>query len=440
MDYLYYVCSALISYAEIKMNIDNFKKVCIVGWGKSGISLCKLLLSLKKQVRVSELKESKFFNTALLNKFKNQGVSFEFGAHSESFLKDCDLLILSPGVDTINSKAVVYARKLGITYVGEVEFSFWLTKAKFIAITGTNGKTTTTFLTYRALCQKRKRVFLGGNIGIPVSSFILDTAKGDLIVLEISSFQLETIFKFKPYVAAILNIEPNHLDRHASFKDYLQAKMNIFKNQDSHDWAVLNKNIEVLPEIEKHVKSQINYFSSEFPNENFSCVYRIAGIFGLSKIDCLNVFSTFRGIPHRLQTIRVLNDVAFINDSKSTNPSSTIWALKNIKGPVILIAGGKDKGVDYSAIVPYSRNIKKVNLFGQAAGKIKEALNPNMTVGVYPTLSEVVLSSFREARPGDKILLSPMCSSFDMFSNYMERGRKFVEIVNSLENKVASSK
>jgi UDP-N-acetylmuramoylalanine--D-glutamate ligase len=281
---------------------------------------------------------------------------------------------------------------------------------------------------------------LGGNIGIPVSSFILDTAKGDLIVLEISSFQLETIFKFKPYVAAILNIEPNHLDRHASFKDYLQAKMNIFKNQDSHDWAVLNKNIEVLPEIEKHVKSQINYFSSEFPNENFSCVYRIAGIFGLSKIDCLNVFSTFRGIPHRLQTIRVLNDVAFINDSKSTNPSSTIWALKNIKGPVILIAGGKDKGVDYSAIVPYSRNIKKVNLFGQAAGKIKEALNPNMTVGVYPTLSEVVLSSFREARPGDKILLSPMCSSFDMFSNYMERGRKFVEIVNSLENKVASSK
>lgn len=414
------------------MNIDNFRRISVVGWGKSGFSLCNLLLSLKKEVQLTELKERKYFNAGLVDKFAANGVVFEFGGHSRDFIKDCDLVVLSPGVDALNSQAAHLARTLGIPCVGEVEFSFWLTKAKFIAITGTNGKTTTTFLTYRALRQKRKRVFLGGNIGIPVSSFILNTTKGDLIVLEVSSFQLETTLKFKPYVAALLNVEPNHLDRHSSFKDYFEAKMNIFKNQDKNDWAVLNRSIEVLGDIEKRLRSQVVYFSSEFSNENYSCVYRIASIFGASKIDCEKVFSAFNGMPHRLQVVRSLNKVTFINDSKSTNPSSTVWALKNIKGPLILIAGGKDKGVDYSLITPYLRNVKKINLFGQAAQKIKQALDSRVKVEIHSSLKDVILSSFKEAGAGDTVLLSPMCSSFDMFSNYMERGRKFIEIVNNL--------
>ncbi|MDP2922919.1 MAG: Mur ligase family protein [Candidatus Omnitrophota bacterium] len=414
------------------MNIDNFKKICVVGWGKSGFSLCNLLLFLKKDVRLTEIKKRECFNASLIDKFKTKGVIFEFEGHSENFIKDCDLVVVSPGVDALNSQAVKFARSAGIPYVGEVEFSSWLTQAKFIALTGTNGKTTTTFLTYRALRAKRKRVFLGGNIGIPVSSFILNTSKNDVIVLEASSFQLETIMKFKPYVAALLNIEPNHLDRHTNFKEYFEAKMNIFKNQDENDWAVLNKSMDLLGDIKKRLKSEILYFSSEFPNENYSCVYRIASIFGISKIDCEKIFSAFKGIPHRLQAVRTVKGVTFINDSKSTNPSSTVWALKNTKGPLILIAGGKDKGVDYSMIVPYSRNVKKVNLFGQAAEKIKQSLYSHVSVDVHRSLREVVFSSFKEAVPGDTVLLSPMCSSFDMFSNYMERGRKFIEIVNSL--------
>ncbi len=414
------------------MNIDNIKKVCVVGWGKSGFSLCNLLLSLKKEVKLTELKERQHFSPSLIDKMAKMGVSFEFGGHSEKFLKGCQLIVLSPGVDPLNSEVLKIANALNIPYVGEVEFAYWLTRAKFVAITGTNGKTTTTFLTYRVLRENKKRVFLGGNIGIPVSSFILDTKKGDLIVLEISSFQLETILEFKPYVAALLNVEPNHLDRHPTFSDYFGAKMNIFRNQQPDDFAVLNKNTEMLSDIEKKIKSKIVLFSSEFENQNFSCVYRIAGIFGLSKVDCLHVFSNFKGIPHRLQVVRVVNGVSFVNDSKSTNPSSTIWAFNNIKGNIILIAGGKDKGVNYESIIPHMKKVKKVNLFGQAAEKINKALFGHVKTQIFPSLYDVVSASFKESSPRDTILFSPMCSSFDMFSNYMERGRKFIEVVKSL--------
>jgi UDP-N-acetylmuramoylalanine--D-glutamate ligase len=260
----------------------------------------------------------------------------------------------------------------------------------------------------------------------------LDTKKGDLIVLEISSFQLETILEFKPYVAALLNIEPNHLDRHPTFSDYFRAKMNIFRNQQPDDFAVLNKNIEMLSDIEKNIKSKIVLFSSEFENQNFSCIYRIAGIFGLGKAECLHVFNNFKGIPHRLQVVRVVNGVSFVNDSKSTNPSSTIWAFNNIKGNIILIAGGKDKGVDYESIIPHMKKVKKVNLFGQAAEKINKALSGHVKTQIFPSLYDVVSASFKESSPRDTILFSPMCSSFDMFNNYMERGRKFIEVVKSL--------
>ena len=172
------------------MNIDNFEKVCIIGWGRSGISLCNLLLSLKKKVKVSEARMRKFFSAPLIDEFSKAGVEFEFACHSPKFIKDSQLIILSPGVDTFKSQAAKIANDLGIPSVGEVEFSSWLTQAKIVAITGTNGKTTTTRLTYEVLKRARKRIFLGGNIGTPFSSFVLNTKKRDLIILEVSSFQL----------------------------------------------------------------------------------------------------------------------------------------------------------------------------------------------------------------------------------------------------------
>ncbi len=414
------------------MNIDDFKKICVVGWAKTGTSLCNLLLALQKDIRVSESKEAGSFDQAQVNQFLDKGVNFEFGGHSKDFIKGAQLLILSPGVDTVKSEAIKIAKEEGIPYVGEIEFCFWLTQAKFIAITGTNGKTTTTHLTYQVLKEKRKRVFLGGNIGIPLSSFVLDAKKGDLIVLEVSSFQLETILKFKPYVGALLNIEPDHLDRYRNLEEYLQAKMNLFRNQESRDWAIINKDFNFRSYLNEKIRSKIIYFGDEFENENLSCVYRIASIFGLSRTDCLNVFSCFKGLPHRLQLVKTIKGVNFINDSKATNPSSTIWALKNTKTPIILLAGGKDKGLEYSSIMPYTKRVKKINFFGEAALKIKNSLNCDIACDVFSSLKDATIASFKEAQSGDTVLLSPMCASFDEFSNYQERGEKFSEIVNNL--------
>lgn len=415
------------------MDISRFKKICLVGWARSGTALCNVLLSLKKEVRVSEQKESASFDTSVINDFGKKGVQFEFGGHSEKFIKDSQLIILSPGVDPLRSAIAPIVGNLKILCVGEVEFASWLTQARLIAVTGTNGKTTTAYLTHKVLLQKRKRVFLGGNIGTPFSSFVLDTKKGDLVVLEISSFQMETIIEFRPYVAALLNIEPDHLDRYADFQEYFGAKMNIFKNQRRDDWAVINKNIQMRSTIEKNISSSIVYFSNEFENENLSCIYRIASVFGFSKLDCLGVFSSFKGLPHRLEVVREIKGITFVNDSKATNPSSTIWALKNTKTPVILLAGGKDKGLDYASITPYLRRVKKINLFGQAGATIKKALESSgIDSQAFSSFKDTIVASFNEASPGDTVILSPMCSSFDEFKNYEERGKVFCEIVNSL--------
>ncbi len=430
------------------MNIDAIKNVGVVGWGRSGVSLCELLLKLKKKVLVTEAKESSQFDAGQINRYRESGVVFEFGGHSERFIKQAELLVLSPGVNhrrlnfiaaaqssgnpCAQSAGATCVQSTGVTCVGEVEFAFWLTQAKVIAITGTNGKTTTTYLAHQVLSQKRKRVHLGGNIGTPFSSFVLDTRKNDLVVLELSSFQLETIVEFSPYVACLLNIEPDHMDRYLDLGDYLQAKMNIFRNQTESDWAIINRNIDFRPTIESPIRSQRLYFSDEFANENLSCVYRIASVFRMAKADCMRIFSEFKGLPHRLQLVRNLNGVTFINDSKATNPSSTIWALKNATTPVILLAGGRDKGLNFSQVVPFLRRVKKVNLIGEASSKIRDAFAGRIPSEFFATFEEAVKASYREAESGDTVLLSPMCASFDMFSNYEERGAVFTNIVNSL--------
>ncbi len=414
------------------MDGDNLKNICIIGFGKSGVSLCNLLLALKKNIKVTDSRKENFFSQELVSKLKKKGIEFEFGGHSKDFVKGSQLLVLSPGVDLSCSSISKIVYSLGIPYIGELEFSFWFNKAKIIAITGTNGKTTTASLAYEVLKQKRKRVFLGGNIGVPFSSFVLNTRKGDLVVLEVSSFQLETILKFRPDIAVLLNIEPDHLDRYVKFEDYFQTKLNIFKNQRSSDLAVINKSLILREKIKKLVKAQVVCFSKEFSNENFSCVYRIVKEFGLAKTDCLKVFSLFSGLPHRLQVVRKINGIKFINDSKATNVASTIWALRQLKQPVVLIAGGKDKGLDYSEIVAHKKGIKKINLYGEAASKIKEALSDKIQTEVFSTLEKAINTSYKEAKVRDAILFSPMCSSFDLFSNYAERGNKFTGIVKGL--------
>ncbi len=414
------------------MDIKNKKIICIAGWGKTGISLAKMLLKLNKKIKVSEEQEQKHFSSKIINDFRKKGVSFEFGNHSKEFISESELIIVSPGIDLFKKKLGEIVLKNCIPYLGELEFASYFTNAKIIAITGTNGKTTASHLTYLLLKKKKKKVYLGGNIGRPFSDFVLDTKPKDLIILEVSSFQLETITKFRANIAMLLNIEPDHLDRHQNFDNYAKVKMKIFQNQQKDDWAIINKRINLPKIFFSQIRSKKIYFNDQFDNKNFSAVYRIGQIFNFNKADCLSIFSGYKRLPHRRQPVRTINKINFINDSKATNPTSTLFALNLVKAPIILIAGGKDKGFDYTALGNYRRKIKKINLIGEAAVKIKNALNGKIKCEEFRSLKEAVLFSYREAKPGDTVLFSPMCSSFDMFSNYKKRGQKYIEIVNSI--------
>ncbi|MCF7873146.1 MAG: UDP-N-acetylmuramoyl-L-alanine--D-glutamate ligase [Candidatus Omnitrophica bacterium] len=412
--------------------IKDLKLVCVAGWGKTGISLVEMLLNLDKKIKVTETKKRNCFCPQLIKDFENKGVEFEFGGHSEKFIKLSELIILSPGIDLSKSELNNIAKKNHISCLGELEFASYFTNAKIIAITGTNGKTTTAHLTYLLLKQKKKKVYLGGNIGRPFSEFVLDTQKEDIVVLEVSSFQLEEIIKFRPYVAVLLNIEPDHIDRHKNFSNYLKIKLKIFKNQQKNDWAIINKEINLQETSLSQINSKIIYFKDELSDQNFSAAYKIGKIFGVSKTDCLLLFSQYKKLPHRQQFVKKINKIEFINDSKSTNLSSTLFALKSIKSPIILIAGGKDKGFCYQSLKSYARKIKQINLIGQAADKIKNDLGGKIKCQKFASLQEAVLSAYKQAKAFDTILLSPMCSSFDMFENYKERGQKFTDIVKSI--------
>jgi len=414
------------------MNIDSFKTVCVVGLGRSGLYIVKLLKKVGKKVKVTEKREEGFFSSSFVKQLREQGVEFEFSRHTEEFIKGSDLIVISPGVDLKNTPLREIAQSNGIPIVGEIEFASWFTTSKIVAITGTNGKTTTSFLTYSVLKSARKNVYLAGNIGIPFARCVLETRPDDIVVLEVSSFQLESIIELKPYVACLLNLEPDHLDRYANFDEYISAKLNIFRNQTNKEWAVINKNLFNLKSVINNINSHIVYFSDELTNENFSAVYRIARVFGVSKIDCIKIINNFKGLPHRMQLVRKVKGVTFVNDSKATNPASTMWALKNINSKVILIAGGKDKGLDYTVIKPYLKKVKKINLIGEASDKIKGSLSKYKDVHVFSSLREAVRDAYANADKKDTVLFSPMCASFDMFANYKERGKRFVNIVNSL--------
>ena len=414
------------------MNIDSFNTVCVVGFGRSGFYLVKLLKKAGKKIKVTEKREEGSFSPHIIKQFREQGVEFEFSRHTEKFIKGSDLIVISPGVDLKNTPIKEIAQNNGMPIVGEIEFASWFTTSKIVAITGTNGKTTTSFLTYTVLKSIQENVYLAGNIGIPFSRCVLETKAGGIIVLEVSSFQLESIIEFKPYIACLLNLEPDHLDRYVNFDEYMRAKLNIFRNQTDRDWAVINKNLFNLKNIIKNINARTIYFSHELSNENFSAVYRIASVFGVSKVDCIKILAGFKGLSHRMQLVRKVRGVTFINDSKATNPTSTVWALKNINSKVILIAGGKDKGLDYTVIKPYLKKVKRINLIGEVSDKIKRSLSKYKKIHTFNSLTEAVRDAYANASEKEVVLFSPMCASFDMFANYKERGKKFIEIVNSL--------
>ncbi|MCD6490431.1 MAG: UDP-N-acetylmuramoyl-L-alanine--D-glutamate ligase [Thermodesulfobacterium sp.] len=450
------------------MDLKN-KKVVVLGFGKSGKAAVRLLLKLGAEVIVSEAKELDAFSSENLELFKSQGVHFETGSHRKETLLSADLVITSPGIPR-----EVYAEclKKDIPVIGEIELAwqFLKNKEETIAITGTNGKTTTTAMVSELLKLSGYKVFTGGNYGIPLSELVISDVSVNKVVLEVSSFQLENIQSFSPKVGILLNISPDHLERYSSFKEYAYYKYRLFEYQNKNCYAILpfqekwfndfkdliNGQILLFDEKENesakaYLKSSkisskdgfiINLKDKEFYSFlgfkllgihnkiNFMVASLGARLLGSTKESIEKLINKFRGFPHRLEYIGEFGGIYFINDSKATNVDATLQALKSLPSSVILILGGIHKGASYSPLIPYIKEkVRILILMGESRFIIAEELNGFTETYMSETLHDATLLAIKCAKPGDIILLSPACSSFDQFNDYKERGEAFRRVV-----------
>jgi UDP-N-acetylmuramoylalanine--D-glutamate ligase len=413
------------------------KKVTIVGLARSGVACANLLHNLKAIVSVTDIKDDPQSRLAC-TKLCSPEIKVELGKHSQDLIKQADLVVLSPGV-ALDSLCVNWAREFNKLLISEIEVASILCPAQIIAVTGSNGKTTVTTLIGKVLTAAGKQVFVCGNIGNPFCGEVGKLQERDFVVLEVSSFQLETIKDFKPKLAVILNCTPNHLDRYNNLQEYLDAKKRIFMNQDANDFLVVNADDPVLSAAASSAKSKVVSFAKEKElNPNQSAVVAVGRVLGVELEKMKVVFREFKGIEHRMEEVAEIGGVKFINDSKATTADSAIWAISNIASPVILIAGGRHKGINYRVIFDVAKGkVLHAFLLGEAKDIIASDLEGvDFPIEKVATLKEAVIKAYRQAKPGYCVLLSPMCSSYDMFKDYEERGRAFKRIVLDLSQEV----
>lgn len=448
------------------MDLKN-KRVLVVGLGRSGVAAAFFLQEHGAKVTVSDTK-SEIQLQGEIATLLDRGVSIEAGRHGERTFRDQDLIVVSPGVPS-DQPQLEHARSLGIPVIGEVELAYRFLQGKVLAITGSNGKTTTTTLVGEILSKSGKKTLVGGNIGTPVISLAGKSTPDSFVVLEISSFQLETIEQFCPSIAAILNITPDHLDRHHTFEAYVAAKARIFENQKVGDFGILNADDPACARLKDKVKGSLYWFSRKQTVENGSCVkgdqivfrqngqetivlgrgdiqlkgahnlenvlaaVTVAMLAGCAPEQVRRGVKEFRAVEHRLELVSSINGVTFYNDSKATNVDATIKALESFPGNIHIILGGKDKGSDYTLLVPLLRErARAAYLIGAAAEKIRSQIHGTTTLVSAGTLERAVRQAFEAAKAGDIVLLAPACASFDQFENYEQRGRIFKELVLSL--------
>ena len=447
------------------MEIRN-KKISIIGAVRSGVGAAKLAKNLGAIPFVSDSGSQEKLKSSI-EILKSEKIDFEIGSHSDKVF-DCDLMVVSPGVPS-NAKVIKEAGEKKIKIISEIEFASLFCKANIIAITGTNGKTTTTSLCGYLFNECGAKTYTAGNIGLAFSEVVLDAKADEYVSLEVSSFQLDLIDTFKPKVAMILNITPDHLNRYDNSVDkYAESKLRIFENQNAGDYLILNKDSELLNHYFKKANSKTLFFSTtkkvsngcyldnqtvkfvRNDKEEFSCavsdifiqgehniqnamaVIIAAKIFNLDNKKILEALKSFKGVEHRLELVREIEGIKFINDSKATNVDSVIVALKSFDEPIMLILGGQDKGNDYSMIENLVvEKVKKIYAIGSSAEKVFNYFHKKVKTEIKKDLEEVINAALSEARSGDVVLLSPACASFDMFDNYEHRGKVFKEIVNS---------
>jgi UDP-N-acetylmuramoylalanine--D-glutamate ligase len=458
-----------------KMRKDRVigKKVGIFGMARSGLACATLLKKLGAEVFVTDIKPSNLL-TSEIAQLADLDIDFEIGGHTSKAITNKDYLVISPGVP-LHIPMLKEAQEMGVPIFSEIEVAFWLTEARIVGITGSNGKTTTTTLVGEILKEEKRESQIGGNIGIPFSSLVEKVSKDGVIVLELSSFQLERIEEFRPQVSVVLNISPDHLDRHSDLKSYIDAKLRIFENQTDSDFAVLNADDKNSMELALYSASKKIFFSTQKELENGAFVkegmllYRINGkeekiietkdvaikgphnlsnaaaacaicaILEVSPLSMRETLKWFKGVEHRLEEVATLSGVKFVNDSKATNVESVWYALQSVEKPIILIAGGKDKGGDFTKLRELVQDrVKALVLIGEAKDKIASALSDLISTIHSDSLEEAVELSFKNAQAGDTVLLSPACASFDMFKDYEHRGEVFKSSVKQLAERIGA--
>ena len=420
------------------------KKVLVVGLGASGYAASRLLARKGASVKVTEGADSDDIQD-YMDELADFRIKFEIGKHTQGFCEDAELVITSPGVAP-SALPLLFAKEKDIPVIGELELGWMFSKAPVIAITGTNGKSTTTELIGKILADSGRHAVVCGNIGNPLSVEAENLTSESVAVVEVSSFQLDTIKDFKPHVAVLLNIAEDHYERHGDYETYKRSKFRIFLNQTEEDWAVLNSSFSG-DALLGNIKSRKVFFDKEdiagkiehiplkgeHNLENVACAALVAGIMGISEEDVSKAVASFRALDHRFESIGVYEGIEFIDDSKATNIDATRRALESIAGRAVLIAGGRDKGGDYRSILPLLKEkVSAMVLIGEAQGKMKEAFSGEVSIFTSDSMQEAVEKATLLARDAGVVMLSPMCSSFDMYSSYKERGEDFRSAVLSL--------
>jgi UDP-N-acetylmuramoylalanine--D-glutamate ligase len=444
------------------------KKVLVVGLGKSGLAAALFLRRRGAQVTVSDVRSAEALAKDIPSLLE-AGIMVEAGGHGLLTFRRQDLIVVSPGVP-LSTPEIVQVKSFGLPVIGELELAARFIKGRILAVTGSNGKTTTTTLLGEIMKAAGMATLVGGNIGVPVVSLVEESTDATWSVLEVSSFQLESTDQFHPSIAVILNITPDHLDRHGSFENYAMAKERIFVMQDQHDFVVLNADNSRTADAALRTQAQVYWFSMEHAVERGAwledgyvvfrygagadvervmplkeiplkgahnvenvlaavCASRLAGA---APKEIRQTIASFQAVEHRLEYVATINGVEFYNDSKATNVDATAKAVAAFPSGVHLILGGKDKGSDYTELTQLLRErVRAVYTIGSAAAKIESQLHGVVSLHSCETLGNAVQAAADAARPGEVVLLAPACSSFDQFDNYEQRGRIFKELVSA---------
>jgi UDP-N-acetylmuramoylalanine--D-glutamate ligase len=440
----------------------NGKRILVVGLGKTGVATVRFLTEKGAVVSASDEKPASELVDAM-SALGDLNVNMQVGEHRLDIMSQTDMVVPSPGVPPFNVM-LLEAAKRGIPILSEIELAWRFLKRPMIAITGTNGKTTTTALLGEMLKKAGKEVFVGGNIGNPLIGYVNGKQEGDYVVVEVSSFQLQWVELFKPLISILLNTTHDHLDYHGTFKEYYSIKERIFKNQNGDDLAILNADDPLSPSLSKKIRAEITCFSSSkkltggiflndevlrfgdeiYPREMIKLpgVHNIENIMaalvaarrcGCHPSTIISAVDEFKGIPHRIEYVGQKNETEFYDDSKATNVGAVVRALETFTGPVILLLGGRNKGGDFSVLSgPITEKVKQLVLFGEAGEEINSIIGGTVPTKRVLTLADAVRFACDCSFFGDVVLLSPGCASFDEFANYKERGRYFKKLIRAL--------